>query len=377
MNKFFLLPILVITLISCKNGNNKSADGENDYADGKSSATYKQEKFQENNPLVYESEKHFKNMYQLTNGGDNAETYWSFDNSKLIFQRRNIEDSVMCDQIFIANVPKPGEDLEYKMISTGKGRTTCSYFLPGDTTAIWASTHLKHENCPPEPDKTNGYVWPLYPEFEIFISDLNGNIKEQLTNDKFYDAEATASPTENKIVYTSTKSGDLELYVLDLTTRKETQITSELGYDGGAFFSPDGTQLIWRSSRPKTDEEVKKYKDLLARDLVEPSDMELYIGNIDGTNVRKLTDLGGANWAPFFHPSGKKVIFCSNHINKKFPFNLFMINTDGTGLEQITYDNTFDSFPMFSPDGKFLIFSSNRNNNGTKDTNIFITEWVD
>lgn len=370
MNKIIFTALIFLSLFSCDRQPKEQYDGE-------SAATAKQEKFKAEDPLAYESEKHFKNVRQLTNGGDNAETYWSFDNSKFVFQRKNTEDSVNCDQIFIADVPKNGEAFDFKMISTGKGRTTCSYFLPGDTTTIWASTHLKHESCPPEPDKTNGYVWPLYPEFEIFISDLEGNILEQLTDDNFYDAEATTSPTENKIVYTSTKSGDLELYVLDMETREEIQVTSELGYDGGAFFSPDGKQLIWRSSRPKTDEEIKKYTDLLARDLVEPSDMELYIGNIDGTNVRKLTDLGGANWAPFFHPSGNKVIFCSNHYNKKYPFNLYMINTDGTGLERITFDNAFDSFPMFSPDGKYLVFSSNRNNGGGRDTNIFLAEWVD
>lgn len=373
MKNLLLISLITITFFSC---NSDGKQAEHGY-DGKSGATAKKEAFKESDPLVYESEKHFKNMRQLTAGGDNAEAYWSFDNSMLVFQKRNPKEGIDCDQIFVGEIPAEGEEFTYNMVSTGKGRTTCSYFLHGDTTVIWASTHLKHENCPPEPDKTHGYVWPLYPEFEIFISDLKGGNLVQLTDNYYYDAEATTSPTENKIVYTSTKTGDLELFVLDLDTKEEVQITHELGYDGGAFFSPDGTQLIWRSSRPETQEEKDYYTDLLARDMVEPSDMELYIGNIDGTNVRKLTDLGGANWAPFFHPSGKKIIFCSNHINKKFPFNLFMINTDGTGLEQISSDNTFDSFPMFSPDGKYLIFSSNRNNNGTKDTNMFLCEWVD
>lgn len=370
MKNLILISLITITLFSCK------SNGENGY-DGKSGATAKKESFKENDPLVYESEKHFKNLRQLTFGGDNAEAYWSFDNSKLVFQRRNPAEGVDCDQIYVGEIPKEGEEFKFNLVSTGKGRTTCSYFLHGDTTVLWGSTHLGHETCPPEPDKSNGYVWPMYPEFEIFISDLEGGNLVQLTDNDYYDAEATTSPTENKIVYTSTKTGDIELFVLDLDTKEEIQVTHELGYDGGAFFSPDGTQLIWRSSRPKTEEEQAYYKNLLAKDMVEPSDMELYIGNIDGTNVRKLSDLGGANWAPFFHPSGKKVIFCSNHVNKKFPFNLYMINTDGTGLERISYDNTFDSFPMFSPDGKYLVFSSNRNNGGTHDTNMFLCEWVD
>jgi Tol biopolymer transport system component len=156
------------------------------------------------------------------------------------------------------------------------------------------------------------------------------------------------------------------------------QVTTGLGYDGGAFFSPDGTKLIFRSSRPKTDADIKEYKDLLAEGLVKPTDMELYVCDVDGSNLKKITDLGNANWAPFFHPSGEKVIFASNHNSKQgFPFNLFMINVDGTGLEQITYDNTFDSFPMFSFDGKKLVFASNRNNGGTRDTNLFLADWVE
>ncbi|MDA9951963.1 hypothetical protein N9D46_00905 [Chitinophagales bacterium] len=327
--------------------------------------------------LKYEEEVHLKNVRQLTFGGDNAEAYWSFDGQSLVFQRKHEPSGIMCDQIFIGEIPAADEAFDFKMVSTGKGRTTCSYYLHGDTTFIYASTHLSMDDCPPVPDKSKGYVWPLYPEFEIFIADEGGAITEQLTDNDFYDAEATTSPTENKIVYTSTKSGDIELYVLDLDTREELQITDELGYDGGAFFSPDGTKLVWRSSRPDTEADIAHYKELLANDLVEPSDMELYISNIDGSNKVKVSDLGGANWAPFFHPSGEKIIFSSNHTTKMFPFNLFMVNLDGTGLEQITFDNTFDSFPMFSPDGKYLVFSSNRNNGGTRDTNMFLAEWLD
>lgn len=368
MKYLSILFVSILLLMSCKN----SGGGEADYQhDGKSGASTKKDSLQ------YAQETHFKNIRQLTYGGDNAEAYWSFDGKSLVFQRKYAEDSIMCDQIFIGDIPAEGQDFEFNMVSTGKGRTTCSYFLRGDSTIIYASTHLKHENCPPEPDKSNGYVWPLYTEFELFIADREGNIIEQLTDNDYYDAEATVSPTENKIVYTSTKSGDLELYVLDLDTREEIQITDELGYDGGAFFSPDGKKLVWRSSRPKTEEEIKHYTDLLAKDLVEPSDMEIYIGNIDGTDKVKVTDLGGANWAPFFHPSGEKILFSSNHKNKTIPFNLYMINIDGTGLEQVTYDGIFDAFPMFSPDGKHLIFSSNRNNGGTRDTNMFVVDWVD
>ena len=105
--------------------------------------------------------------------------------------------------------------------------------------------------------------------------------------------------------------------------------------------------------------------------------MEIYIANVDGSEMVQVTELGGANWAPFFHPSGEKIVFCSNHHNEGFPFNLFIINIDGSGLEQLTFDKAFDSFPMFSHDGKYLSFSSNRNNGGSRDTNLFIAEWKD
>jgi len=330
--------------------------------------------------IHYEGEDHLENIHQLTYGGDNAEAYWSYDDSKLVFQATNKNWGTSCDQIYIINTDaKLDSTPAPKMISTGNGRTTCSFFMPGDTTIIYASTHLLHDSCPPVPEKTPGvYVWPLYPEFDIFISDLEGNIVTQLTDEPGYDAEATVSPTGDKIVFTSTRSGDIELYVCDLDGSNLVQVTNELGYDGGAFFSPDGTRLVYRTSRPKTDEEVKLYKDLLADHKVQPSDMEIYTCNIDGTDHQKVTDLGGANWAPYFHPSGEKIIFCSNHHSEEgFPFNLFMINIDGTGLEQITFDTAFDSFPMFSRDGKQIVFSSNRHNGRTRDTNMFIADWKD
>lgn len=331
--------------------------------------------------LRYGDELHLKNIRQLTFGGDNAEAYWSFDGKLLTFQSTSEKFNTSCDQIFymdpfaaISNASMP------KMISTGKGRTTCSYFLPGDTTVVYASTHLGNEACPPVPERrTDGkYVWPIYPDFDIFVTDLNGKTLRQLTHEPGYDAEATVSPQGDKIVFTSLRSGDLELYTMNIDGTDVKQVTHALGYDGGAFFSPDGKQLIFRASRPRTDEEIKIYKDLLQEGLVMPTSMELFICNVDGSELRQLTNLGKANWCPFFHPSGKKVIFASNHETERgFPFNLYLIDTDGTGLERITHDGTFDAFPMFSPDGRHLVFSSNRNNQGTRDTNLFFAEWVE
>lgn len=328
--------------------------------------------------LSYPQESHFRNMQQLTFGGDNAEAYWSNDDKSLVFQRRNVKDGVNCDQIFIGDVPAWGQPFNYQMVSTGHGRTTCSYFLGGDSLFVYASTHLKHDTCPAVPVGEHGdYIWPLYPEFELYIADRNGNIREQLTDNNYYDAEATLSPDGSKMVFTSTRTGDLELFVMDMNTREVIQVTNELGYDGGAFFSPDGTKLVYRASRPDTPEKIKHYKDLLAKNEVSPSEMEIWVCDIDGSNKHQVTELGGANWAPFFHPSNNKIIFSSNHKTKGFQFNLFMVNLDGTGMEQITFDPVFDAFPMFSRDGKRLVFASNRNNQGTHDTNLFLVEWVD
>ena len=329
--------------------------------------------------LILEGETHIKNVRMLTNGGDNAEAYFSFDNSMAVFQSNYADWGVSCDQIFYFNIEK--DDIitnQPKMLSTGMGRTTCSYFMPGDTSVLFGSTHLGNEACPPEPGREEGYVWPIYEDFDIFVSNLDGEVIDTLTTAPGYDAEATLSPKGDKIVFTSTRSGDLELWTMNIDGSNKQQVTDGLGYDGGAFFSPDGSKLVFRASRPQTNEEKAAYKELLAKGLVKPTNMELYVCNVDGSDLRQVTNLGNANWAPFFHPSGEKIIFSSNHKSERgFPFNLFMINIDGTGLEQITFDNQFDSFPMFSYDGKKLIFSSNRFNGGTRNTNLFIADWVD
>jgi TolB protein len=369
MNKFLILGVLVFAF-ACNN-----SQTENQEADGESGAT------EVKDTLHYEGETHLSNIRQITFGGDNAEAYFSFDGTKLVFQARNPKWGAECDQIYVTEIDQQWQHEIPKLISTGKGRTTCSYFMPGDTTIVYASTHEGDEACPPEPPHGPKYVWPIYPDFEIYVADLDGNIVSKLTDREGYDAEATVSPKGDKIVFTSTRTGDLELFTMNIDGSDVKQITFDLGYDGGAFFSPNGEKLIFRSSRPKTDEEVKEYKDLLDSNLVQPTNMELYVCNIDGSELTKITDLGNANWAPFFHPSGEKIIFSSNHESAKKggrpQFNLFMINLDGTSKEQITYDGVFDAFPMFSPDGTKLVFSSNRNNGGTHETNMFIADWVD
>jgi len=324
-------------------------------------------------------EKHFQNMRQLTFGGDNAEAYWSFDGKALVFQRTSVKDGVPCDQIFYGKLPKKNRPFTYKLVSTGKGRTTCAFLTKDNKHVIYASTHLGSADCPPVPDRAkygNKYIWPLYPSFDIFMADLNGNIVKQLTNASGYDAEATLSPDGEQMLYTSDKEGDLELYIMNLKTGAERRITNTLGYDGGAWFSPDGKKIIWRASRPKTEAEVQEYKSLLAEHLVAPTNMEVWVANADGSDARPVTSLGQANWAPAFMPDSKRIIFASNHEYKRgFPFNLYTMNGDGSDLTKVSRDKGFDAFPMFSPNGKKILFCSNRNNGGTRDTNVFVADW--
>jgi Tol biopolymer transport system component len=243
---------------------------------------------------------------------------------------------------------------------------------------LYASTHGEMEKCPapPAPREDHKYLWQVSPEYDIYVADLTGKITQKLTNSKGYDAEGTVSPDGKMIVYTSTRSGDLELWTMNVDGSNQKQITNGLGYDGGAFFSPDGKKIVFRASRPTSETDVMEYKELLSEGLVAPTNMEIYTCNIDGTDLKQITRLGKANWAPFFTPKGDKIIFSSNHHSQRgYDFQLYLINLDGTGLERVTNASIFNAFPMFSPDGKKIVFSSNRNNHGTRDTNLFIADW--
>jgi TolB protein len=326
--------------------------------------------------------KHLVNVRQLTFGGDNAEAYWSPDSKSLTFQSNNKKWGLECDQIFMLEVDKAANDSTYrpKPISTMLGRTTCSYFMGNGKRILYASTHEGGHACPHTPDLRSGgkYLWPIFNTYDIYVANKKGKVKKKLTNTPGYDAEAVVSPKGDKIVFTSDRTGDLELWIMDADGSNQRQVTTELGYDGGAFFSPDGKQLVFRASRPKTEADIKEYKDYLAQGLVAPANMEIFVVNVDGTGLRQVTNLGKANWAPYFHPSGKKIIFSSNHHSQRgYDFQLYMINVDGTGLEAITSESIFNAFAMFSPDGKKLVWCSNRNNGGTRDTNVFVADWKD
>jgi Tol biopolymer transport system component len=325
---------------------------------------------QDEGKLHVENEKHLANIRQLTFGGENAEAYFSFDQRKLIYQ--STRDSFSCDQIFTMDLLGGSQ----KLVSTGKGRTTCSYYLPGDSLIIFSSTHLAGPECPPKPDYSRGYIWPIFATYDIFLGKADGTILRRLTTSGGYDAEATVSPVGDRIVFTSDRDGDLEIYTMNLDGSDVRRLTHEEGYDGGAFFSPDGASIVFRGFH--TLDSVRKASDLklLKEGFVRPTTMEIYTMKADGSEKRELTDFGAASFAPYYHPDGTRIMFSSNMKDPRGRnFDLFLINTDGTGLEQVTFNESFDGFPMFTKDGTKLVFASNRNASTPGETNIFIADW--
>jgi Tol biopolymer transport system component len=317
-------------------------------------------------------EVHLRNVRQLTFGGENAEAYWSPDCKRLILQSTHGE--AKCDQIFVLEV----ESGEKRLVSTGKGKCTCSYFFPDGKRILFASTHASAPECPPPPDYSKGYVWMLYPTFDIFTAKPDGSDLRRLTTHDGYDAEATVAPDGQRIIFTSMREGDLDLYTMRPDGSDVRRITSELGYDGGAFFSGDGKRIVWRASRPRTPEEQAAYRELIAANQIRPKELELFVANADGSGARQVTSNGAANFCPYFFPDGKSIVFASNAGDPGGRnFDLWRVREDGSGLEQLTFDPSFDGFPMFSPDGKRLAFASNRHAAKRGDTNIFVADWVE
>ena len=317
-------------------------------------------------------ESHLANIRQLTFGGNNAESYFSRSGRQLIFQRQE-EVNAGCDQQYIINADGTG----LRRVSNGQGRTTCGYFYDNDRRIFYSSTFKHSPDCPPVPDRSHGYVWPLG-HLEIYSSRTDGSDLRQLTDNGAYNAEGTLSPDGRTIIFTSTKDGDLELYTMNVDGSNVRRLTNRVGYDGGAFFSPDGQKIIWRAGYPATAADTADYRSLLSQRLVRPSRVELWIADADGSNPRQITHLGGANFAPFFHPDGKRVIFSSNYENPRSRnFDLYLIGLDGSGLTKITAHPDFDGFPVFSPDGRKLVWASNRNPVKEGETNLFIADWVE
>ncbi len=316
-------------------------------------------------------ERHLANVRQLTFGGQNAEAYWDWTGTRLVFQATRAPFA--CDQIFTMRAD--GSDV--RLVSTGRGRTTCAFFFPDGRRLIYASTHLADAACPPPPDRSRGYTWPIYSSWDIFSADTDGGNLTRLTSNDGYDAEGAVSPDGRRIVFTSFRAGDLDLYVMDADGSHVTRLTDEPGYDGGAFFSWDGRFIVFRAARPQTRAELDEYRALLAQGLVRPRRLEIYLMRADGTGLARVTNIGAASFAPFMHPSAQQIIFSSNlHDPTGRSFALYLVNADGSGLERVTFTGTFASFPMFSRDGAKLVFCGNRASVGPRDLDVYVADWL-
>jgi Tol biopolymer transport system component len=314
-------------------------------------------------------EVHLHNVRQLTFGGQNAEAYYSTSGKLLIFQRQGPAEQ--CDQMFVMGVDGSG----LHRVSSGRGRTTCGYFYDRDRRIFYASTEHASPTCPPRPDYSQGYVWALY-DYDIYTANADGSGAQRLTTNPDYDAEGTLSPDGQTIVFTSLRNGDLDIYTMGVDGSNLKRLTTTLGYDGGPFFSPDGRRIVYRAYHPQTAADSLEYRSLLAKRLVRPTHMDLWVMNADGSDQHQVTHLPGASFAPYFHPDGRRIIFSSNYKSPESrEFDLYLVNVDGTGLEQITTAPGFDAFPMFSPDGKHLVWASNRHGTAPHETNIFIADW--
>jgi Tol biopolymer transport system component len=314
--------------------------------------------------------QHLTDIRQLTSGGQNAEAYWSPDGGQLIFQSTRPPHA--CDQIYIMNA----DGSDQHMVSTGKGVTTCCYFLPDGKHFVYASTHDAAPECPKRADRSKGYVWDVFPGFDLYLATLDGKIVKRITDAPRYDAEATVNFKTKKIVYTSLTSGDLDLWSMNLHGSGRKQLTRGKGYDGGAVFSRDGRKLVWRAHHPADEAGTKKYQDLLAENLTAPMRMEIFTANADGSGAKQITSFGCASFAPTFTPDGKKILFSSNRHNcDGRKFELFIMNLDGSGVEPVTDFGGFTSFPEFSPDGSKLVFVSDRNAKDRYEFNVFTATW--
>jgi Tol biopolymer transport system component len=317
-------------------------------------------------------ERRLGNVRRLTSGGQNAEAYWDATGARLIFQSTRPPHG--CDQIFTMRA----DGSEQALISGGVGRTTCGFFFPDGRRVIYASTHAAGAACPPPPDRSQGYVWPLYPSWEIYSADADGGNRVRLTDNDAYDAECAISPDGSRIVFTSSRDGDLDLYAMDADGRNVRRLTDTPGYDGGAFYSWDGRFIVFRASRPEGREALESYRALLGRGLVRPSRLDIYLMKADGTGVSRVTRLAGASFAPFLHPNGRQIVFSSNlHDASGRGFALYLVDVDGSNLERVTFADSFASFPMFTRDGRRLVFCGNRGAGAPRDLDVFVADWND
>jgi len=317
---------------------------------------------------------------RLTVEGRRAgEGYWGPDGKKLVFQSER-ETGNPFYQIYLMDLTTG----DTTRVSTGVGKTTCSFINPETGDILFASTHHDPTSKQQQEDELKfrasdqerRYSWDYDPEMELYVKSAKTGTLKRITNKRGYDAEGSYSPDGQWIVFTSTRqayertltpqeqkqletdpSFFAEIYIMraDADGSGPKRLTNVNGYDGGPFFSPDGKRIIWR----RFDE-----AGLLA---------DIYTMNLDGTDVRRLTDFGAMSWAPYIHPSGQYVIFASNKLGFE-NFELFMVDIDGRKEPvRVTYSDGFDGLPVPSPDGTQLAWTTSRG--GGREGQIFLAQW--
>jgi TolB protein len=317
-------------------------------------------------------ERHLVNIRQLTFGGQNAEAYWNMDGTKLVYQTRQPE--FPDEQIFEMNAD--GSDKH--LVSAGKGRCTCSYFLPDGSRIYFSSTHERNPGPQASVDMSKGYVWMVNPDLALYSAKPDGTDIQPVIKKHGYVAETTISPDGTYMTFTGGWEGDLDIYRANLDGSNIQRLTTEYGYDGGPFVSWDGKKIVYRRGTFEKPGDRDDYRELFKQNLVRPGKLEIWMMDADGSHKRQITHLGAASFAPFLHPDGKRIIFSSNYGDPQGrEFDLFMINVDGTHLQRITFAKEFDGFPMFTRDGKHLVFASNRHNKAPHETNVFVADWKD
>ncbi len=317
-------------------------------------------------------EGHLANIRQITFGGQNAEAYWNLEGTKLIYQ--TAQPQYPDEQIYTMNA----DGSDKKLVSTGKGRCTCSYFMPDDRHIIFSSTHERNPGPQPTIDHSHGYVWMVNPDYALYEANSGGSHLRSLIKKKGYVAETTVAPNGKFMTFTGSWEGDLEIYRCDLNGKHFKRLTHEVGYDGGPFVSWDSKTIVYRRDVMDTPEKVADYKALFKKNLIRPTKLEIWMMDADGTHKRQITHLNAASFAPFMQPDNRHIIFSSNYKDPKGrAFELYRIKTDGTEIEQITHGGQFESFAMFTRDGKRLVWASNRNGKAPHETNIFVADWIE
>ena len=313
--------------------------------------------------------KHLANLRQVTIGLPRAgEGYFSPDGSHIVYQAYPIGYPFY--QIYVQKL----DERVPRLLSTGRGRTTCAYFTPDGKSILFSSSHtdpnIEQTELKAREEAAKGgrrrYQWDFDPHMDIYTINFDGTGLKRITDAEGYDAEGSYSADGKQIVFTSTRDGDPDLFIMNADGSEVRQLTNVDGYDGGPFFSPDGRWVVFRSDRLK--------KDML----------QIYMISVDGKTEVQLTDnLDHVNWCPYFHPSGKYIVWAgADYSTGRGTFHLWTRDlTWDTGkpvggpVTQITSSDAQDVLPVFSPDGTKLMWTAT-NRAADKSSQLFIADWL-